>query len=375
MSDKLSDQVDDILSGVLEDTHTESDEDVGQSVTFGQSVSEERQTGIVNDRIDWLGAELNVPDTTRDLAKSLSDQYRDQRGDLVGTALELVATSCLYCAVKVTEVPLDPTDFVEADDTIVSRKGLLRRSKDIANTVGLDPSAFFESDQYVDRYCDALDVSEAVNERAHEIIDITKDDGLSSGKSPSGWAAAAVYNACLDVGEKRTQSGLSDVANVTEVTIRNRYQEQRTVLRQVESLPSDPIDVVGHVADASDVHPSIQELAELLIRNARTDGYPVDEQAVLWGLAALRRASQLTDGDIQLKTLSQYTDEESQEISTRSRKLRSVLSQTEPQQCGYQPSTQGSERAQDRQPILIVQEQLRTRIYPRDGGKRLDRWP
>jgi transcription initiation factor TFIIB len=339
MSDKLSDQVDDILSGVLEDTHTESGEDVGQSVTFGQSVSEERQTGIVNDRIDWLGAELNVPDATRDLAKSLSDQYRDQRGDLVGTALELVAASCLYCAVKVTEVPLDPTDFVEADDTIVSRKGLLRRSKDIANTVGLDPSAFFESDQYVDRYCDALDVSEAVNERAHEIIDITKDDGLSSGKSPSGWAAAAVYNACLDVGEKRTQSKLSGVANVTEVTIRNRYQEQRAVLRQVESLPSDPIDVVGHVADASYVHPSTQELAELLIQNARTDGYLVDEQAVLWGLAALRRASQLTDGDVQLKTLSQYTDEESQEISTRARKLRSVLSQNELQQFRYEHSS------------------------------------
>ena len=162
MSDELSDQVDDILSGVLEDTHSASAEDVGQSVTFGQSISAERQTSIVNDCIDWLGAELDVADATGDLAKSLSDQYRDQRGDLVGTALELVAASCLYCAVKVTEVPLDPTDFVEADGTIVSRKELLRRSKDIANTVGLDPSAFFESDQYVDRYCDALDVSAAV---------------------------------------------------------------------------------------------------------------------------------------------------------------------------------------------------------------------
>jgi transcription initiation factor TFIIB len=338
MSDKLSDQVDDILSGVLEDTHTDSAEAVDKSVTFGQSVDEERQTDIISDRIDWLGAELDVPDATRDLANSLCDQYRDQRGDLVGTALELVAASCLYCAVKVTEVPLDPTDFVEADDTIVSRKGLLRRSKDIANTVGLDPSAFFESDQYVDRYCDALDVSEAVNERAHEIIDITEGDGLSSGKSPSGWAAAAVYNACLDVGEKRTQSDLSDVANVTEVTIRNRYQEQRAVLRQVESLPSDPIDVVSHVADASDVHPSTQELAELLIRNARTDGHPVDEKATLWGLAALRRASQLTDGDVQLKTLSQYTDEESQEISTRARKLRSVLNQAELQSVRHEHS-------------------------------------
>jgi len=47
------------------------------------------------------------------------------------------------------------------------------------------------------------------------------------------------------------------------------------------------------------------------------------------GLAALRRASQLTDGEIKLKTLSQYTDEDSDAISSRARQLRSVLSQIE----------------------------------------------
>jgi transcription initiation factor TFIIB len=336
MSNELGDEIDDILSGVLEDTQSDSTEDLGQSVTFGQSVSEERQTNIVNGRIDWLGDELNVPDAAIDLAKSLCDQYRDHRGDLVGTALEMIAASCLYCAVKVTEVPLDPTDFVEADDKIVSRKGLLRRSKDIATTVGLDPSAFFESDQYVDRYCDSLGVSDGVKERAHQIIETTEDEGLSSGKSPSGWAAAAVYNACLDIGEKRTQQELSDIAHVTEVTIRNRYQEQREVLRQEESLPSDPIGVVSHVADASDVDSSTRELAELLTRKARTNGLSVDEDAALWGLAALRRASQLADGDVKLKTLSQYTDENSSEISTRARELRSVLSQNELQQFRYE---------------------------------------
>jgi len=166
----------------------------------------------------------------------------------------------------------------------VTRKALLRRSKDIASTVGLDPSAFFGSEQYVDRYCDALDVSDAVNERAREIIEITEESGLSSGKSPSGWAAAAVYNACLDVGEKRTQQELSRIANVSQATIRNRYQEQRAELRQVDSLPSDPIAVIDHVAGASDVGPATRELAELLIENARADEYPVDEEATLWGL-------------------------------------------------------------------------------------------
>jgi len=329
MSDEFIEEIDDILSDVLSDIDSTSPRDIEQNITFGQSVSAERQTAIVDEKIDQLAAELEIPPATVDLAKSLRDQYRDQRGDLIGTALELVAASCLYCAVKVTEVPLDPTDFVTTDDSVITRKALLRRSKDIASTVGLDPSAFFGSEQYVDRYCDALDVTEAVKERAREIIRITEESGLSSGKSPSGWAAAAVYNACLDVGEKRTQQNLSEIANVTEVTIRNRYQEQRAELRETESLPSDPVDVIVHVTGVSEVQSATSELAKLLIQNASTDGYTVEEESTLWGLAALRRASQLTDSDIKIKTLSQYTDEDSDEISSRARQLRSVLGQRE----------------------------------------------
>jgi transcription initiation factor TFIIB len=40
-----------------------------------------------------------------------------------------------------------------------------------------------------------------------------------------GLAAAAVYAAALLTNEKVTQSQVSDVANISEVTIRNRYKE------------------------------------------------------------------------------------------------------------------------------------------------------
>ncbi|TKX82848.1 transcription initiation factor IIB 3, partial [Halorubrum sp. SS5] len=38
--------------------------------------------------------------------------------------------------------------------------------------------------------------------------------------------AAAIYAASLLCNEKKTQREVADVAQVTEVTIRNRYQEQ-----------------------------------------------------------------------------------------------------------------------------------------------------
>jgi len=47
----------------------------------------------------------------------------------------------------------------------------------------------------------------------------------TSGRGPTGIAAAALYVASLIHGEKRTQREVADVAGVTEVTIRNRYKE------------------------------------------------------------------------------------------------------------------------------------------------------
>lgn len=318
------DDIDDILTDVLsEDSPPVEDPEDSPGFTVAQTVGESEQTRITNDEIEWLAAELEIPAETVELAKSLRDQYRTQRGDLQGTALEMVAASCLYCAAKVTEFPLSPTDFSEVSDTIIT-KGLLRRSKDIASTVGLDPSAFFGSKQYVDRYAEELDLSSEAKSRAHEIVRITENMGLSSGKSPSGWAAAVIYNACLDVGEKRTQGEIAEVANVTEVTIRNRYQEQREALRNIETLPSDPLDVIAYIDLSTGVESATRAAAEELIQLARSEGYPVDEAPDLWALAALRRGGQLADETVSLKMLSQFTDESSAEIKSRVRQLRQL---------------------------------------------------
>ncbi|EQD62653.1 Transcription factor TFIIB, cyclin-related domain protein, partial [mine drainage metagenome] len=48
---------------------------------------------------------------------------------------------------------------------------------------------------------------------------------LTSGRGPTGVAAAAIYIASVQAGERRTQREVADVAGITEVTIRNRYKE------------------------------------------------------------------------------------------------------------------------------------------------------
>jgi transcription initiation factor TFIIB len=60
--------------------------------------------------------------------------------------------------------------------------------------------------------------------RAIRIINEAKKKGIVTGKDPMGLAAASLYVACVLEGERKTQKEIADVANVTEVTVRNRYK-------------------------------------------------------------------------------------------------------------------------------------------------------
>ena len=60
--------------------------------------------------------------------------------------------------------------------------------------------------------------------RAIKILNEAKVQGISAGKDPMALAAAALYVACVLEGEKKTQKEIAEAANVTEVTVRNRYK-------------------------------------------------------------------------------------------------------------------------------------------------------
>ena len=77
----------------------------------------------------------------------------------------------------------------------------------------------------MNRFCSKLKLSAEAKKRANDILKLARDNDLTSGKGPTGVAAAAIYIASLLTGERRTQRSVAEVAGVTEVTIRNRYKE------------------------------------------------------------------------------------------------------------------------------------------------------
>ena len=76
----------------------------------------------------------------------------------------------------------------------------------------------------ISKIATAVEISMITQQRAIRIMNEAKKKGLVMGKDPMGLAAASLYLACVLEGEKKTQKEIAEVANVTEVTVRNRYK-------------------------------------------------------------------------------------------------------------------------------------------------------
>lgn len=182
----------------------------------------ERNLQFALSEIDRMSSALDLPDSVREVASVLYRRALDE--DLIrGRSIEGVATACLYAACRQEGLPRSLEEI--EDVSRVERKEIGRTYRYVSKALGLEMEPV-DPKSYVQRYCSELELSEKVKTKAMEIIDTTAEQGLLSGKSPTGYAAAAIYAAALLCNEKRTQREVAEVAQVTEVTIRNRYQEQ-----------------------------------------------------------------------------------------------------------------------------------------------------
>jgi transcription initiation factor TFIIB len=182
----------------------------------------ERNLQFALSEIDRMSSALGVPRSVREVASVI--YRRALKDDLIrGRSIEGVATATLYAACRKEGIPRSLEEISEVSR--VERKEIGRTYRYVSQELGLEMEPV-DPKKYVPRFCSDLGAGEEVRAKADEIIEVTAEKGLLSGKSPTGYAAAAIYAASLLCNEKKTQREVADVAQVTEVTIRNRYQEQ-----------------------------------------------------------------------------------------------------------------------------------------------------
>ena len=92
----------------------------------------------------------------------------------------------------------------------------------VAKSVVLMPVT--DSVQCVARIASRIGIAEKTKRYATKVLKQAQENEVSAGKDPMGLAAAALYLSCVRNGEDKTQRDIAEAANVTEVTIRNRYK-------------------------------------------------------------------------------------------------------------------------------------------------------
>jgi transcription initiation factor TFIIB len=181
----------------------------------------ERNLAYALGELDRMASGMGLPRNVRETAAMI---YRKavNKNLIRGRSIEGVVAASLYAACRQCGVPRTLDEI--ANSSRVSRKEIGRTYRFMTRELKLKLMPTRPQD-YVSRFCSELKLSGEVQSKAIDILKEAAAKELTSGRGPTGVAAAAIYIASIVCNERRTQREVADVAGVTEVTIRNRYKE------------------------------------------------------------------------------------------------------------------------------------------------------
>ncbi len=176
--------------------------------------------------LDRLADKLYIPGSIKEKAAVV---YRKalEKGLVRGRSIAAISAASLYAACRNSETPRTLREIAET--SLVDKKDvarcyrLLLRELDIQMPIA-DPMT------YISKIAERTGISGQTQGSAIQILREAKKQRAASGKDPMGLAAAALYIACLQSGEKKTQKDIAEAAGVTEVTVRNRYKSLKRQL-------------------------------------------------------------------------------------------------------------------------------------------------
>ena len=170
-----------------------------------------------------LTGRLELPESLQERACVLFESAQDE--DLLqGRSIEGFAAAAVYTVCRTASVART-VDEVVTEATATENE--LKAAYDAMNRgLGL-PTGPIDPAEYLARFASKLDAPTEIERRARELAEHARDSGLAAGRNPGGVAAACLYTAADEAGYDMTQSEVSDVADVSAVTVRNSYRELR----------------------------------------------------------------------------------------------------------------------------------------------------
>jgi transcription initiation factor TFIIB len=177
--------------------------------------------------LDRLSDKVYIPPPIKEKAAVTYRKALD-KGLVRGRSIAAIAAAALYAACRGSGTPRTLREIAEA--SLVDKKDvarcyrLLLRELDVHMPIA-DPLT------YVSKIAERTGISGRTQGVAIQILREARNKRAAAGKDPMGLAAAALYIACLQNNEKKTQKDIAEAAGVTEVTVRNRYKTLKKQLK------------------------------------------------------------------------------------------------------------------------------------------------
>lgn len=179
-------------------------------------------------KLDVLKNKLALSNTLKEKAIHLYKKIIEKNIPK-GRSVDAMVAATIYAACRDSETPRTLNDITEA--TGLRKNSIAKCYRAILVTLNLQmPVSNIE--QCVSRIAKEMRISEKVKQYTMKILDNAQKRNHLAGKDPMGVAAAAIYLASMDIGEKISQGELAKTAMLTEVTIRNRCKGLRSISKE-----------------------------------------------------------------------------------------------------------------------------------------------
>ena len=183
--------------------------------------SQSRNLMLAMSELQRLSDILHMPSSVHDMAAIIYRKALNE-GLVRGRSIGGMVAGSLYASVRFTKVPRTLKEIAEASQRnqkeIARSYSVIVRNLDMRMPVD-DPT------YYVTKVAEKAKVSSDVEGLAINLMNEAKRRYATTGKDPSGLAAAIIYLSARMLKEKVTQAQLAKAANVTEVTVRNRKRD------------------------------------------------------------------------------------------------------------------------------------------------------
>jgi len=181
----------------------------------------ERNLAIALSELSKLAGALSLPPNILDTASVIYRRAIKKRM-IRGRSIANIVGASLYLSCRQCGVPRSLDEIAALAMTTKKELGRSFRFMVRALDIVVPPS---RNANYAAQFSNRLAISGKAEGIAIRILKKAQQMKLTSGRGPAGIAAASTYIATVLTNERKTQREIAETANVTEVTIRNRYRE------------------------------------------------------------------------------------------------------------------------------------------------------